>query len=446
VEFKKHVVMFSDTVTQNDPRVSKFARTYHSYGWEVTTVGISNENGTGAQFPWRHFEIDIPKPYAITSTDIAPRGIKKIPIFIGWGLAKAVRPINNKASNLIFKAANRFGRGQSVSARLKYYFYLRAGLRMFPHRYAPIFWQSKAHYEILYQELKRQVSRCDLWIANDWDMLPIALKLAKEKGGKILYDSHEFAIDEFFRDKEFRKWKQPLINAVEKDCIGRVDAVSSVSPGICDALQSRYALPKKPLCIRNVPSYVQMPFRAAQGELVVLYQGIVAPGRGLEMLIESTRFWKSGRRLIIRGPVPKPGYTRYLENLIATHSSDINIIIEPPVALKDLIPAAHSADIGLMLLSGSSTHETFALPNKVFEYMMSGLALCVSNLPEMANVVNTHKTGLLVNSLEPAHIAATINRFDKQMVDDFKRASLATSKKLCWENESKKLLAIPWVL
>ena len=52
-----------------------------------------------------------------------------------------------------------------------------------------------------------------------------------------------------------------------------------------------------------------------------------------------------------------------------------------------LVREASAYDVGLFALPGNSRHNEFALPNKFFEYVMAGLALCVSDLPEMARLV-----------------------------------------------------------
>jgi glycosyltransferase involved in cell wall biosynthesis len=113
----------------------------------------------------------------------------------------------------------------------------------------------------------------------------------------------------------------------------------------------------------------------------------------------------------------------------------------PAVPMTELIGEAASFDIGLFALPGTSRHNRFALPNKLFEYIMAGLALCVSNLPEMAQLVLHHRVGITFDSVEPRAIAAAINVLDRISIDAYKRASLAAARTLCWERESELLVS-----
>ena len=61
--------------------------------------------------------------------------------------------------------------------------------------------------------------------------------------------------------------------------------------------------------------------------------------------------------------------------------------LAPPVAMTELVRAAKDFDVGFFALPGSSRHNELALPNKFFEYVTAGLAVCISELPEMARLV-----------------------------------------------------------
>ncbi len=434
--------MLSDTVTENDPRIRKAAQAFYDDGWKVTTIGIRQDKPCAEDLPWVHLAIDIPEPYSLNPK---PKTISKAgKVFSSVLLvgAKLLKPIHKALAGLMVKAANRAKRGQSVIDQLAHYFQLRFGLRFAPNSYKKVFWNISAHYPLLYQTVKKQVSDCDLWIANDWNMLPVAMKLQAEKGGKILYDSHEFAVDQFPGNKAFRKWQQPLVKAVERDCIGKVDAVTSVSQGICDALANRYQLDPPPVVVRNIPPFTRPKFRKTGDSINLLYQGVICPGRGLEALVASAQYWQDGRSLVLRGPESGAGYLQVLQGLIDELPDPDRVKLEPPIAFSELITKASEADVGVMLLGGSSVQEIYALPNKIFEYMMAGLAICVSNMPEMARIANEYKTGITVNDLDPQIIAKQINRLDQQLVDQYKLASIKAVQTLNWDNESKVLLGL----
>jgi len=110
------------------------------------------------------------------------------------------------------------------------------------------------------------------------------------------------------------------------------------------------------------------------------------------------------------------------------------------VPLTELVATANECDIGLFGSPDYSPQKRFTAPNKLFEYLMAGLALCVSDLPEMRRVVVEHDLGRLFTSLEPATIAAAINGFTRESIDRYKRRSLEAATILCWEQERKPLI------
>ncbi|MDQ7019099.1 MAG: hypothetical protein Q9M33_08025, partial [Robiginitomaculum sp.] len=436
----RHVVLLSNSIIETDPRVRKFAQTLCDAGWVVTTVGLPPSGQIGDARPWSALHIDPAKGGAEPSAK--SRVFSSLLSRLFSVMAQGMKPLSKPGATLLAKAASRTHQGQGVWKRALYYWWLGFGLRVFPKGYQSIFWQSDPRYHLFLETTMADVGAADLWIANDWDMLPIALALKAKKGGKVLYDSHEYAVEQFVGNAGWRHFKQPLVKAVERDCIRKADAVSSVSPGLCSALQVRYGLARTPTCIRNIPQYQKFEFRPCGQNITVLYQGVVGPGRALEEIIISTPLWRNDYRLVIRGPEGTTGYIDRLKNIIDTIRPVIEIEIAPPVPFDEMIAKAHEADIGIMALPDWSIHNQYALPNKVFEYMMAGLALCVSNHADMANILAYYRNGTLIEACTPASIANAVNSMDAEKIDASKHASLQATQTLNWEVEQAAFLAI----
>ncbi len=265
----------------------------------------------------------------------------------------------------------------------------------------------------------------DVWLANDWMTLPIAQRLAEENGGIYGYDSHELATEEFAHRLRWRLLKQPL---------------AAVSEEIAGRLRSLYSLPSAPVVIRNTPFFENIPFRPTTAPVRVIYQGIIAPGRGLEAVSDSVSAWRAEFDLTLRGP-GDAAFLRALQRRIAESGQERRVRLAPAVPMTALVREAADFDVGLFALPGSSLHNEFALPNKLFEYTMAGLAACVTELPEMARVVRQHDIGVTIPKVDPGAIADTINSLTTGDIDRYKRNALAAAPELCWERESERLLA-----
>jgi hypothetical protein len=305
--------------------------------------------------------------------------------------------------------------------------------RVQPQYAQKLFWSWKSSITHLYKKAKPL--RCDIWLANDWITLPIAARLAAENGGIYVYDTHEFALEEYQERFLWRFAQKPIVAALEKAYIDGAKLVTAVSSGIAQRLTEIYQLPQAALTVRNTPRYVEVAFRPTPAVVRVLYHGIVSPGRGLEAAIDSVPSWSPDRELYIRGPGAQD-YLASLRKRIEDASLQSRIFIIPSVPMTELVVAASEFDIGFFALPGHSLHNEYALPNKFFEYAMAGLALCVSRLPEMASILSKYQLGSTFAMVTPELIASAINELSREEIDQYKRNSLVAAKELCWETES----------
>jgi glycosyltransferase involved in cell wall biosynthesis len=156
--------------------------------------------------------------------------------------------------------------------------------------------------------------------------------------------------------------------------------------------------------------------------------------------IDSVADWRPEFDLTIRGPGGSD-YLAALRRHIAERGLSSRIILVPPVPMTELVREAAAYDIGFFALPGSSRHNEFALPNKFFEYVMAGLALCLTDLPEMARLVREFNLGVTFRSVDPQSIAEVINALEPASIDRYKRNALEAARELCWEREAKRLVS-----
>ena len=184
-----------------------------------------------------------------------------------------------------------------------------------------------------------------------------------------------------------------------------------------------------------------MPPRPVGERIEVLYHGIVGPERGLEVSIQSVRGWKPEYRLTIRGNGGSP-HLDALKGLSREARVAERVRFEPAVPFGEIIPAANQADIGLFVQSDLSPQKRLALPNKFFEYVMAGLALCIADLPEMATLLQRHDLGVLARKLQPDAVAEAVNSLSRDRIMHYKAQALAAARLLNWENEQRTMIAL----
>lgn len=394
---RKRVGLLSDSVIADDPRLRRQGEMLVAAGYDVIAIGQGQARSRNPDWPIRVVDPNL------ASLDLRDSG--------------GVRGLLRKARRLCDTAI----------------------LAADPDHARRIYWRLNRRYAAMLA-LARQ-EKVDFWIANDWSSLPIALALEAETGAAFGYDTHELAIDEYAHNLAWRIRHRPIVRHVEALGMARARFVTCVSDGIANRLSKLYSLTKCPTVVRNMPNYAASPLRRTEDPIRVLYHGIMTPGRGLEASITSVSEWRPGITLTLRGP-GDPAYLGQLDRQIESLGLTDQVALAPPVPMTELVAEARSFDIGLFVMPDTSLQNHHVLPNKFFEYVAAGLVICVSDLPEMRELVDRFALGACIRSGAPADIAAAINALSTAPLDDLKSNALAAAKELCWERESIKLLEL----
>ncbi|QPL47221.1 glycosyltransferase family 4 protein [Halomonas sp. A40-4] len=257
----------------------------------------------------------------------------------------------------------------------------------------------------------------------------------------LIYDSHEFAINDVPNQAKFsiglKKW-------LEGSLIKFAHSVITVSDSIANEYSHLYNIPK-PHLVLNCPAYYNQPklnlfrekFDIRIDQTIFLYQGALSKGRGIELLLETFSNLDSDENVLIC-----MGYGS-LEQLIQHQARDNNtIFFHPAVTPEALLNYTSSADYGISFIEDSCLSYRYCLPNKVFEYLMSGLPVLTSNLFEMKRLVETESVGIVAES-------NTVEGFRQAIMDSLAQDYSAiqenvfeASKKYCWEEQEKVLKEI----
>lgn len=283
--------------------------------------------------------------------------------------------------------------------------------------------------------------RPQLVISHDYFTCGAGLPVAQAAGAKFVVDCHEYARGQYMHDGRWVKSVRPAVSALQDYYLARADAVTTVCDGIADLLNREQELKRPVTVVRSVPFRNIQPFRPTGERIDVLYLGEIYYMRGLHKAIKSMPLWRPEFHLVLQGRSDPP-YLQALKALAAERGVADRVHFRDPVPFDDIVPSANLADIGYFVHKDLSPQKRFVLPNKFFEYVMAGLALCVSDLPEMARLVRQYDVGRLVPDYDEEAIAAVINSFDRESIDACKRRSLAAAAELNWDAEKSRMLSL----
>ena len=309
---------------------------------------------------------------------------------------------------------------------------LRPALKLLARRYESWYWGQN---HIRYCLSALSPVRADLFLANDLDALPVALRLAG--GAKVIFDAHEYAPREYedvFRRKLFF---QEYSYYLCKTYIPQVHGMTTVCPGIAEAYERDTGV--RPLVITSAPDYEDIEpnfFDQKERKIRLIHHGIAGPSRKIEHMIRMMDFLDDRFELNLMFVPTNPGYIKFLKKLGAKRP-DVRFL--PPQPMRTLSRYLHQFDIGVSLIAPTNFNYFHTLPNKFFEFIQARLALAVGPSPEMARIVKEYDLGVVAEDFVPEALAERLRNLDQNKINHYKRQSHRAARFLSAE-ENKKLL------
>jgi glycosyltransferase involved in cell wall biosynthesis len=461
------VCLLSLSCIPDDPRIRRQGDAFHDAGWSVTAVGAP---GGGSPPPrWR---VLTPEPPRSPVLGPVPASSEALPTDNST-LARLDRFMRQKLKpyprlyDLTGMLVRLALRGGIVLQLLHFLAAMRRTVRAIPGLLQSLLWAVRRRVpprqDLLWplqlrwrpetgperylaqptlQQLLAVASNVetDLYLANDWHTLPIAMRLASEKQRLFAYDTHEYALEEFRYRRHWRHVMRPLVKSIESQGLAGALIASTVSEGIARDVAKAYGLPKPLLVIRNVPQFYPAVYRPCGERITVLFHGLLVPDRGLEACVESIALWRREVAFAMRGPI-EPAFREKLEEIINRCGVRDRVSFLPPVPMVELVREATRFDIGIFTPPRSSKHNIYSLPNKFFEYVQAGLAVVISNVPDMARLVRQYDLGIIVEDAQPRAIAKGINSLTRERIDAYKQNALRAARQLNWQNEGRRMVA-----
>jgi glycosyltransferase involved in cell wall biosynthesis len=270
-------------------------------------------------------------------------------------------------------------------------------------------------------------------------VLPIGVLFKILKRSAIVYDTHELET-ETVGTVGIRR---PLSRLVERTLIPFVDAVITVNESIAQWYRNEYRL-KNVYTVRNIPhqpdksaingnSILKREFSIGNDEILFIYQGVLNYGRGIEILLDTFVKIDNWKHIVFIGFGPLDSTVKQYERLYP------NIHFLDAVKPQEVYRYTSGADVGISLIENVCLSYYLSSPNKVFEYIISGLPVIVSDFPEMRRIVDESGCGwkIAVDRNELFSLITTISWDD---IIDKRNKALQYRETLDWHQEERVLL------
>lgn len=278
--------------------------------------------------------------------------------------------------------------------------------------------------------------RFDAVCSIDLDSILAGYYSSRLKRKICIYDAHEYFTElpevvERPKIKRFWEW-------VANKTIPELQYCYTVCTSLQKVFKDQYNVDFS--VIRNVP------FRQDPGSdnsplatpVILLYQGVLNDGRGLEEMIQSmehlkdVEFWLAG----------EGDNSEKLRNLSEELNLTDKIKFLGYVQPDELLELTKRSHIGINLLQNKGLNYYYSLANKFFDYIQAQKPSLNMNFPEYSNIISEFPVGLLLEDLKIETIVNAIEQFTKSadFYHQIQENCLIAKEEFIWEKEEIKLL------
>ena len=284
------------------------------------------------------------------------------------------------------------------------------------------------------------LNKTDIFLSNDTDTLLANYFASVIRKKPLVFDAHEI----FPEAPEItdRKWVKKVWTKIEDFVFPHLKNTYTVCDSIAAYYNKKYKIDMQ--VVRNIPLKEEMPARLssktpsidAKGKKVIIYQGAVNVGRGIEWMIDAMPYLDNFVFYIL-GDGDK---LKELKEKVKKMRLTEKVIFLGRIPFENLPEYTAHADIGINLLENWGLNYYYSLPNRIFDYIRESVPILASDFPEIHNIIARYNVGMLVNNFAPQYLASVV----KHMALKGKNHSAfaAANAELCWENEATVLLRV----
>jgi glycosyltransferase involved in cell wall biosynthesis len=258
--------------------------------------------------------------------------------------------------------------------------------------------------------------------------LAVTALVARRLGVPYALDLEDFHSAEQPDGPEARR-AHAVMEEVERRVLSGAGFLTAGSEPISAAYAAKYSV--RPVTINNVFSLpTRIPdFVVRPGQPLRLYwfSQRIGPGRGLEDAIRACGLLDRPLWLGILGNKDE-NYAKALKSLTNAVAPKLQLQLLPNRPPDEMVEACRGMDVGLALETGCPLNRELCLSNKIFTYILAGLAVVVTDTQGQRAVAEDLGEGAIL--YRPGDVAALAHGL-RRWADD--PEALLRAKRACWE-------------
>ena len=281
--------------------------------------------------------------------------------------------------------------------------------------------------------------KIDIINAHSVEVLPVGSLLKIFTGATLIYDTHELETE-----KRPHKLGNFFNRVSEGIFIRFVNYIITVSYSIAEWYRKKYRT-KKIYIVRNVPivldekiektNILKGKFNINDNEILFIYLGMLKKGRFIKQTLDLFSEIDNKKHVVFMG-------FGTLEKMIREYASKYkNIHYHPSVPVNEILMYTQGADVGLSIIENICLKNYYCCPNKLFEYILAGIPIIVSDFPDMGKYVDDYKFGWKV-SPEYEEVKKLIDSITREQIIEKRKKAIAARSQFGWHIEEKVLFDV----
>lgn len=280
--------------------------------------------------------------------------------------------------------------------------------------------------------------------AHDLICLPVAYKVAKETGAKVVYDAHEL---EIHRNPPLPLFEKKWVAYNEYKYGSKASAVNTVGQLVGNELSHHikrddiniiYNSPVVNECTRNI----RKDLRLSKDVPLLIYVGKVTIGRGVSEILEILPKM-DGVHFAAIGPCDEMSRKK-IEQRASRLKISSRFRILPSVPYDQVVSYIRGSNLGIISVEPITLSYQYCMPNKLFELSFADVPILSNKLDEIEMFIDEIGNGEVVDfdnlASLPYVIVRMINNQKDYRIDE--ESKLVLYEKYSWIAQANKLKTI----
>ena len=300
--------------------------------------------------------------------------------------------------------------------------------------------------EICIRMLARLIyEKADIYIAHNFESLVLTYLASVIVKSPLIYDSNELEYGRNISSVFWAKARKKIVVHVEGFICKRIEAVVCADYFRAEDMKKVYNL-KKVGVVRNVPKFVATKKSnllknhfAIKNNYKIILQQMLYFSSNIEIGIKAISLMNTPAALIIL--TTDDAETRDKINSIARRFDvQSRVYILPSIPNVELLKWISSADLAFILIENTCLSYYLAAPSRLYDAIMAGLPVVISDFPENRKVMENCRSGVLVDPTNPRDVSEAADHIfeSPQKYNELRQRALTAAEHIYnWDKEKE---------